>query len=410
MKRTELTNLLLNGEGSTVEFMRDDVQNDDLVKNLAAFLNRAGGIVLLGVEDDGNVSGVTRDRLEEWVCESCRTKIEPPVVPILSWVRNAEPGRDVLAVRVTHGPNRPYGLINDGSRTYYTRVGNHSWEASREELERMFQPSERLQYGQKPVPGATFDALNYERLSNYILLLGLIKWDELAKENRHGWETLLRNLQFMTESAGECVATVNGLLLFGNRPCEYLPQSGIRAICYPGVEPGYTTCADEYLQGPMVPVTSSPNGVVLDPGLADQARRFVRRNAPNRLDRWDYVEESEYPPIVLSEALENALVHRDYSIAGASVMLVLYADHLEIQSPGRLPSTMTVDRMKAGLRYARNQTLYNVMRDFHPADVRKRGVKNRIIPGMRDHNGTEPDLIEEERRFTVRLWKTRKDA
>ncbi|MBL4684175.1 MAG: ATP-binding protein, partial [Nannocystaceae bacterium] len=101
MIRSELTALLRNGEDSTVEFKRDDVQNHDLAKELVAFLNLEGGTILLGVEDDGIISGTTRDRLEEWTSELCRTKIEPPIVPLLSWVRDAEPGRDVLAVRVT---------------------------------------------------------------------------------------------------------------------------------------------------------------------------------------------------------------------------------------------------------------------------------------------------------------------
>ena len=61
--------------------------------------------------------------------------------------------------------------------------------------------------------------------------------------------------------------------------------------------------------------------------------------------------------------------------------------------------------MKAGARYARNQTLVNVMRDYGYVEARGMGVRNRIVPGMRAHNGTEPDLIAEEHRFTVRLWK-----
>ena len=100
MNRTELLDLLRGGEDSTAEFMRDDVRSHELAKELVAFLNHEGGIVLLGVEDDGSVFGTTRDRLEEWVVELCRSKIEPPVIPTLSWAREAEPGRDVLAVRM----------------------------------------------------------------------------------------------------------------------------------------------------------------------------------------------------------------------------------------------------------------------------------------------------------------------
>ena len=109
----------------------------------------------------------------------------------------------------------------------------------------------------------------------------------------------------------------------------------------------------------------------------------------------------------MREVVVNALVHRDYSIAGTDITLSIFSNRFEIQSPGRLPNTVTVDGMKSGMRYARNQTLVNVMRDYGYVDARGMGVRNKIIPGMRAHNGTQPDLIEEEHRFTVRLWKER---
>ena len=408
MRRTELTDLLLGGENSIVEFKRSDVQSHDLAKDLVAFLNVAGGAVLLGVEDDGSVSGVAGDRLEKWIRELCRTKIEPQVVPLLSWIRDVEPGRDVLAVRVTQGPDTPYSLIHNGQRTYYLRLGAASRKASGEEMESLYPAAERLRYGMMPVPGAAFDALDLRPLRHY--LIHVLEMDAPARDALCGWETLLCARDLMAESAGTCVATVNGLLLFGNHPRRYLPQSGIRAVCYPGVESGRATRADEYLHGAMVPSTNVAAAKEL--GLVEQACDFVRRNASSAAhpDGARRIDGREYPESVVREALMNALVHRDFSVAGACVTLVLYADRLEIQSPGRLPGTMTVDKVKAGSRHARNQTLYYVMRDCHPADIRKRGMRNGIIRGMRDHNGTEPDLIEEERSFTVRLWKTRKVA
>ncbi len=86
--------------------------------------------------------------------------------------------------------------------------------------------------------------------------------------------------------------------------------------------------------------------------------------------------------------------------------LSIFPDRLEVASPGRLPNPVTVAGMRSGLRYARNQTLVNVLRDYGYVEARGMGVRNRIIPAMRAHNGTEPDLIEEESRFTVRLRKT----
>ena len=404
MNKAELFDLLRGGEDSTVEFKRDEVQNHDLAKELVAFLNLDGGIVLLGVEDDGSVFGTTRDRLEEWVAELCRRNIEPPVVPVLSWAREAEPGRDVLAVRVAAGPDKPYARFHNNSRTYYIRVGSTSREASREELERMYQASGSLRYGLKPTPGAGFDALDLRRLRDY--LTRVREGDAPAEDDRAGWETLLRNLELMTESAGASMATIDGLLLFGLAPKRYLPQSGVRAICFPGVEPDYAARADEDLNGPLAPLGAA-DGSILEAGLVDQAWDFVRRNTTPtaRLEGARRIEGWEFPESVVRESLVNALVHRDYSIAGTGVMLALYADRLEIQSPGRLPSTVTVEGMKAGLRYARNQTLVNVLRDYCYVETLGMGVHNTIVPGMREHNGTEPDLIAEEHRFTVRLWK-----
>ncbi len=86
-------------------------------------------------------------------------------------------------------------------------------------------------------------------------------------------------------------------------------------------------------------------------------------------------------------------------------MLSIFSDRLEIQSPGRLPNTVTVEGLRSGMRYARNQTLVNVMRDYGYVDARGMGIRNKVIPLMYDNNGTDPEFIEEENRFTVRLWK-----
>ena len=403
MNKSELQELIHNPEDSGVEFKRDDVANHDLAKELVAFLNLEGGTVLLGVEKDGSITGTTRENLEEWVAELCRIKIDPPIIPFLAWVKNAEPDRDVLAVRVTIGPDKPYARVHKGRKTYFIRVGSTSQEASRDELERMFQASGHLHYGVKPVPGAGFDGLDYRRLSDY--LVNVLGGQAPADDDAEAWETLLRNIDLMTVSQGLPVATTDGMLLFGRTPKRFLPQSGIRAVCFTGTELDYAARADENLRGPMVSLRAA-NGDIIETGLVEQAWDFVRRNTTpianiedtQRVDSW------QYPESVIREAVVNALVHRDYSIAGTDIMLEIYSDRLEITSPGRLPNTITPDGMKAGARYARNQTLVNIMRDYGYAEARGMGVRNKIIPGMFAHNGTEPDLIAETNRFIVRLW------
>lgn len=81
MGRKELAELIRNGQNSAVEFKRDDVRPDSLAKEVAALLNLEGGTILLGVEDDGTLCGMTRTRkdAEEWVMNVARDHVQPRV-------------------------------------------------------------------------------------------------------------------------------------------------------------------------------------------------------------------------------------------------------------------------------------------------------------------------------------------
>jgi ATP-dependent DNA helicase RecG len=407
MRRDEVLDLIRNGEDSVVEFKRDDVANHDLAKHLVGLLNFEGGRVLLGIEDDGSVSGTTRGNLEEWVAELCRVKVEPPIIPYMSWGRDIEPGKHVLVVGVPVGPDKPYARVHDAKRTYFVRVGRSTREASREELERMFQASGRLSYGLKPVPGARLSDLDPRRLSDY--LVRVLGGTAPEAGDIPEWERLLTNLDLMTSAAGQAVPNVDAMLLFGSMPRRFLPQSGIRAIAYAGHEPDYAARADQIIGGALVPLAAE-DGSILESGLVEQALDFVVRNTQpsSALVGGQRVDRSAFPQDVLRELVVNALVHRDYSIAGADVTLHLFENRLEIASPGRLPNTVTVDGMRTGLRYARNQTLVYIMRDYRYVEARGMGVRYKVIPGMRRHNETEPQFSAEDTRFVVTLWNTPK--
>ena len=411
MNKTELIELIRNDENSGVEFKRDNIAPEELAGEIVSFLNLEGGHILLGVEKDQTVTGLSRERgkAEEWVMETARIHVQPAATPYwetINWDKEKIVG---IVSLPADAPDKPYKAKRGSSWVTKVRVGTTTRNATREEEERLYQQSGRLQYGLKPVLGTAVDTLDKRRLRDYFIrILGDDTPDDNAVDE---WETLLSNLDLATPSAGRTAASIDGTLLFGKNPKRFLPQSGIRAICYPGKEPDYASRADEDLKGPMVPL-GAHDGSLVEPGLVDQAWDFVRRNTTpsawlegaRRIGRWDYPEE------VIREAVGNALVHRDYSIAGTDIMLAIFSDRLEIESPGRLPNTVTPDGMKSGLRYARNQTLVNVMRDYGYVDARGMGVRKKMIPGMREHNGTEPDLIEEEHRFIVRLWKERKLA
>ena len=395
MNQATLSELIHAGEDSGVEFKRDDTRPERLAREIVALLNLEGGYILLGVEDDGSVSGLTRDQknAEEWVMQVARDHVQPSMIPYWQTVAT-DSGAVVGVVSIpADAPDKPYKSRRGSAWVTQVRVGTTTRDATREEEERLYQASGRVRYGLKPATGATLDYLDKRRLNEYFIRV--LEGDAPPDDDAEQWQRLLYNLELATSAAGQATATVDGMLLFGHNLNRFLPQSGIRAICYPGEEPDYAARADEFLKGPLTPLRAR-EGYLVESGMVDQAWDFVRRNTmPTayldgmvRVDRW------EYPERVVREAVVNALVHRDYSIAGTDVTLLIFSNRLEVQSPGRLPNTVTVEAMRSGFRYARNQTLVNVMRDYGYVDARGMGVRNRIIPGMRAHNGTEPDLIE----------------
>ncbi len=406
MNKSDLIALIRNGENSGVEFKRDDIRPEGLAKEMSALLNLEGGYILLGVEDDLTVSGLAREQsdAEEWVMQAARDHVQPAFIPY--WETSEwEPGITVGMITLqANAPDKPYKVKRGSAWVTQVRVGTVTRDASREEEQRLYQQSGGLRYGLKPVLGTTLADLDHRRIRDY--LVRVLKGDVPPEGDSNFLESLCINLDLATDSLEHTALTVDGMLLFGLNPRRFLPQSGLRAICYPGVEPSYETRSDEEIKGPMAPL-GGHSDTTLEPGIVDRAWDFVRRNTEpaswlegaQRHERWEYPEEA------IREILVNALVHRDYSISGTDILLSIFSNRLEIQSPGRLPNTVTIEGMKSGLRYARNQTLVNVMRDYGYVDARGMGIRNKVFPGMRAHNGTEPELIEEESRFTVRLWK-----
>ena len=257
----------------------------------------------------------------------------------------------------------------------------------------------------QPVPDTGLMSLDMHRLHNYMTVV--LGRDAPEFDDAEGWNHLLTNVEVLCELNGSTVATVAGLLLFGTAPNFRLPQAGITATAYPGLEKDYETVDEDEIRGPLVSTQSPQDGTPVIKGVIDHAVDFVMRNVGQSawLESAVRVRHKHIPEPTVREAIVNAVAHRDYTYTGVDVEVSLYSDRLEVISPGRLPNGVTVERMSDGLRVARNQMIKDALRDYGYVEYRGLGVRRRIIEGMREHNGTEPDLIEEESRFIVRLHK-----
>ena len=403
--RSELLDMIANGENSLVEFKRDDLEADALARELVAFSNMYGGKLLLGVEDDGTVTGINRADLEQWVVNICRDKIKPEIIPSFEIMNNVKNGRDVAVVSVLRSYT-VHALRRNNLNRYLIRVGSQCREPSQEELRRLFQQKGSLQAELMPVSGASASNLDRRRLRDYF---GRIRQQDIPDDNDvNAWKKILINNELMTERNAEMMSeegiSVACMLLFGRTPNRFLPQAGISAFAFQGAEKDYDTRERQQIRGPLTQLRDGA-GEIVENGIVEQALEFVRRNtrASTRSEGAVRSSNQVYTDDVIREGIVNAVTHRDYLLTGTDIELSVYSDRLEIVTPGHLHNGITPERMRAGARSHRNPLLVHFMRDYGYCESMGMGVRKKIIPGMNEHNKTEPGLIEDQERFILRL-------
>jgi len=409
LTRADVLKIIADGENSCVEFKSDGaITTESLAREMSAMLNLKGGLILLGVEDDGAMTGITRDikSIEEWVMNTAGDNITPPIIPVFSSV--ILNGTIVVGIIELHTESlcKPYKAKRARNWVSFIRVGSTSREASREEEGRLYQASSLVKYEKKSVPNTGIERLDFKRIENYFRMI--LKLDGLpSKENIDDWQQFLLNSDFMVQDhdRGRLCVTVAGLLLFGYRPNRQLPQAGVTAVVFPYTEKDYNTIDEEIIRGPLVPMKDE-DGNTTKQGVIDRAIDFVKRNMPSVawLDGGIRRRQKALPIDAVREAIVNAVTHRDYMREGTDIEISMYTDRLEVISPGGLPNGVTVEKIKKGIiRVARNEMLTNTLRDYGYVEHFGFGIRNRIIRLMREHNEIEPEFISDEDRFCVCL-------
>ncbi len=391
MLKTELLEIIANGENSGVEFKRDDVRPEQLAREIVALANFQGGRVILGVEDDGSISGIQRDNLEEWVMNIVHEKIHPLILPYYERI-GIDDKRTVAVITFPQGISKPYVVRERGSEKIYIRVGFTSRLATREQQMRLFELGGLLHTEAMPVPGTDINSLDEARLQNY--LKDIIHDPEIPR-GLDEWRSRLLGLGFLTDAGNKVYCSIAGLLLFGKSPRRYLRQSGLRVFAFAGEDKEYRALLDDILDGPLVgrwDVADSGRKLI-DGGIIE---RFIQQVTPFVSVEASHIDEHLrrekqwlYPLDAVREVVLNALAHRDWT-RFTDIEIGVYSNRFEVISPGALQNSMTVERMIAGQRSPRNTLIMEVLRDYGYVDYRGMGIRAKVIPLMRKMNHTDP--------------------
>ena len=410
MTKAALLELIANGENSGVEFKRDDLRPEKLAKEIVALANFQGGRILIGVEDDGEITGVQRSDLEEWLMTTVFSRtVHPMILPFYEEVQVDDQVR-VAVVTISQGVTKPYVVRRQGREDIYVRVGSTSQLASREQQARLFSIGGMLHTELLPVSGSSLSDLSLDRLSHY---LGTIVGDDELPTANQEWEERLCGLGFMSARAGDSpFCTIAGLVLFGRAPRRLLRRSGIRWMAFDGVEKSYQALDDRLMDGPLVALLRTSyttnaeceeNGLIEN--LVDAMRPFVSEEDAELDASMRRKRHWHYPLPVLREAIINALAHRDWT-RYEETEVVRYGDRLEVLSPGALQNSMTIEKMLAGQRSARNPLIVDVLRDYGYVESRGMGVRKKIVPLLREQNGTVPEFVSTEDYLKLVMYRT----
>ena len=368
--------------------------------------NFQGGKVIVGVEDDGTVSGIQRPNLEEWVMNVIQDKIHPMLLPYYEEIK-LDDGKSVAVISFPQGISKPYVLRDRGKEEIYIRVGSTSRLATREQQMRLFELGGMLHSEVLPVPRTDINCLDAARLNNYFK--DILK-DPEPPNSPETLQARLLGLGFLSETGGTICCTIAGLLLFGKSPRRYLKQAGLRLLVFKTLDKDYRAELDEILDGPLVgrwDIEASGKRLV-DRGIIERCIEAIAPFISQQAGAIDagFRRETQwfYPLEAVRETLINALAHRDWT-RFVDIEVSAYADRLEVISPGSLPNSMTIEKMKAGQRSPRNTLIMEVLRDYGYVDYRGMGVRTKIVPLTKALSGKEPEFEATEDFLKTTLYR-----
>lgn len=371
-------------EGQFFDRKSERLASRDFAHHLSAFANASGGLVVVGIEDDGRITGVSEEKENEFRKAAFDFLQIPPeyqVETVNTLLDSGEQG-SVLLFHILPNSN---DVIKLKSGEAFLRVGDSSRRLSAEMLSALEYSKGIKSYESRIVEDATLDDLDFDLIDRYVTLLGPTVSSALE---------VLKGRGLIREKNGEYKLTVAAILLFGKAPTQFLPGARIRFLRYEGITAGvgesFNLVKDITIEKPLNTLLTEARAL-----LETQMREFQQLGRDGV-----FRKIPEYPSFAWLEGLVNAVAHRDYSLQGDYIRVAMFDDRIEFSSPGRLPSIVTVDNIQT-TRFSRNPMIARVLGDFGWVRELNEGVK-RIYTDMASFF-LEPPSFSEPNGNTVLL-------
>lgn len=362
-------------EGQYFDRKSARIQPKDILRHLIAFANAEGGHLVVGIEDDGEVTGFSRSGakpIEDFQSIPYQLRQTPISFSdkVISVTNSNGEDDCVLLISVNPSVDRVIVSTND---EVFLRQADKSVPLSHEQRLQLTYDKGQRYFEDEIAEGATIDDIDLELIQSYKDKIGL---PDISIEQALRSRGLLKDGK-LTNAA---------ILLFGDNPSAFLPQARLRVIKY----------SDTYAEtGQNFNVIKEQTFDGAIPKIITESRNFIK----SQLRDFQYLAEDgkfqvmpEYPEFAWFEGIVNAITHRNYSIRGQHITVTLFDDRLEIKSPGVLPNIVTIQNI-LNERFSRNPKIARILSEFGWVKEMNEGVK-RIYNEMENFFLNQPKYSE----------------
>lgn len=397
--RTELIRLIRGGEDTYLELKVKLSNVERITQAIVALANTSGGIIIFGVNDQLRVEGVDYpETVQEELVKICREEIVPPIIPLLDCI-SFDNGRRVVSLEI-EGKRRPY-RTRDGR--YYLRIGAEKREATREELSMWLEEIRPLVYENVTVLQAN------ENDIDDALLWSFAKHFEEDFELKIDYNTanfLKKDLLLAVGNTDEFVPTIAAILLFGKneRVAELIPRSKIIATRFAGKSPNAQVVERQELSGNLL-------------SLYESSMRFIKLYTDLREEKNWNGAKTENSPIqaranykfeVISEAVSNALIHRDLALREPATKINIYDDYIEISNPRR--TNGFVPPASKAIRFGITQRLNPQIASIFSNEAYEANHSSLSLPKLlkiaREFSGKRAEIYTSGDEFRLKIYGT----
>ena len=337
MTEDTFKDLCLCGETTKVQFKESFTSQKEIAKEMIAFANTKGGVILFGVEDKcGKLVGLSYDEIQVISRElgnAANEQVRPTIYIETEVVRVEE--KHFLICSVEEGKNKPYKNLN--GEIWVKQGADKRRITENSEILALFQDSGSYQPDAAGVNGTTFNDLDRYAIDEYLQKVYATTLDGFGGKA----EQVLKNIHILNHHG---VPTLAGYLFFGKHPEYNCPTCMVKAVSFFGNDLAGTQYRDsKEILGNM-------------PQLYDKSMAFLKANLHNVQEEgasFNTLGKLEIAEEVLEEVVQNALVHRDL-LRPAPIRLFVFDDRVEVISPGALAGGLTEEDIRNGKTYQRN--------------------------------------------------------